>query len=155
MCSFRSCQTRFEFLSQFRKVRNAFECFITQVQTRLPKTKCVWPMKINVICTVSRVYLYMIKSFRVHCTNFLGLHVTLLPTTLVIWYPRMEWPSSRMGWPYNYIGRILIMLAMFSRIDAQAYQKHSVLDPGWPSSICLEEIWKLVGRPVRLEFRWW
>ena len=53
MCSFRSCQTRFEFLSQFRKVRNAFECFITQVQTRLPKTKCVWPMKINVICTVS------------------------------------------------------------------------------------------------------
>ena len=52
MCSFGSCKTRFEFLSQFRKVRNAFECFITQVQTRLPKTKCVWPMKINVICTV-------------------------------------------------------------------------------------------------------
>ena len=49
MCSFGSCQTRFEFLSQFRKVRNAFECFVTQVQTRLPKTKCVWPMKINVI----------------------------------------------------------------------------------------------------------
>ena len=55
MCSFRSCQTRFEFLSQFRKVRNAFECFITQVQTRLPKTKCVWPMKINVICTVCTI----------------------------------------------------------------------------------------------------
>ena len=55
MCSFRSCQTRFEFLSQFRKVRNAFECFITQVQTRLPKTKCVWPMKISVICTVGKV----------------------------------------------------------------------------------------------------
>ena len=52
MCSFGSCKTRFEFLSQFRKVRNAFECFVTQVQTRLPKTKCVWPMKINVICTV-------------------------------------------------------------------------------------------------------
>ena len=52
MCSFGSCQARFEFLSQFRKVRNAFECFVTQVQTRLPKTKCVWPMKINVICTV-------------------------------------------------------------------------------------------------------
>ena len=52
MCSFGSCQTRFEFLSQFRKFRNAFECFVTQVQTRLPKTKCVWPMKINVICTV-------------------------------------------------------------------------------------------------------
>ena len=56
MCSFRSCQTRFEFLSQFRKVRNAFERFITQVQTRLPKTKCVWPMKINVICTVGSHY---------------------------------------------------------------------------------------------------
>ena len=53
MCSFGSCQTRFEFLSQFRKVRNAFECFVTQVQTRLPKTKCVWPMKINVICNVA------------------------------------------------------------------------------------------------------
>ena len=53
MCSFGSCKTRFEFLSQFRKVRNAFECFVTQVQTRLPKTKRVWPMKINVICTVT------------------------------------------------------------------------------------------------------
>ena len=53
MCSFGWCQTRFEFLSQFRKVRNAFECFVTQVQTRLPKTKCVWPIKISVICTVS------------------------------------------------------------------------------------------------------
>ena len=52
MCSFGSCQTRFEFLSQFRKVWN--ECFVTQVQTHLPKTKRVWPMKIkfNVICTV-------------------------------------------------------------------------------------------------------
>ena len=53
MCSFGSCQTRFEFLRQFRKVRNAFECFVTQVQTHLPKTKRVWPMKINVICTVA------------------------------------------------------------------------------------------------------
>ena len=52
MCSFGSCQTRFEFLSQFRK---AFECFVTQVQTHLPKTKRVWPMKINVICTVVRI----------------------------------------------------------------------------------------------------
>ena len=52
MCSFGSCQMRFEFLSQFRKVRNAFECFVAQVQTQLLKTKRVWPMKINVICTV-------------------------------------------------------------------------------------------------------
>ena len=35
MCSFGSCKTRFELLSQFRKVRNAFECFVTQVQTQL------------------------------------------------------------------------------------------------------------------------
>ena len=48
MCSFGSRQTRFEFLSQFRKVRHAFECFVTQ----LPKTKRSWPMKINVICIV-------------------------------------------------------------------------------------------------------
>ena len=60
MCSFGSCKTRFEFLSQFRKVRNAFECFVTQVQTRLPKTKRVWPMKINVICTV--VYFFVTWS---------------------------------------------------------------------------------------------
>ena len=58
MCSFCSCQTRFEFLSQFRKVRNVFECFVTQVQTQLPKTKRVWPMKINVICTVSDILYY-------------------------------------------------------------------------------------------------
>ena len=63
MCSFGSCQTRFEFLSQFRNIRNAFECFVTQVQTRLPKTKCVWPMKINVICTVCAIFtLYMHSS---------------------------------------------------------------------------------------------
>ena len=63
MCSFGSCQTRFEFLSQFRKVRNAFECFVTQVQTHLPKTKCVWPMKINVICIVCPDY-YLNSSRR-------------------------------------------------------------------------------------------
>ena len=61
MCSFGSCQTRFEFLSQFRKVQNAFECFVTQVQTHLPKTKRAWPIKINVICTVRHnVMLYHI-----------------------------------------------------------------------------------------------
>ena len=59
MCSFGSCQTRFELLSQFRKVRNAFECFIAQVQTHLPKTKRVWPMKINVICTVFSIDLIL------------------------------------------------------------------------------------------------
>ena len=63
MCSFGSCQMRFEFLSQFRKVRNAFECFVTQVQTHLPKTKRVWPMMINVICTVCNdrpFYIYIL-----------------------------------------------------------------------------------------------
>ena len=64
MCSFGSCQTRFEFLSQFRKVGNAFECFVTQVQTRLPKTKCVWPMKINVICTVHPVNLKLLNAYQ-------------------------------------------------------------------------------------------
>ena len=36
-----------------RAVRTPNRCDggITQVQTRLPKTKHVWPMKINVICT--------------------------------------------------------------------------------------------------------
>ena len=29
-----------------KPIRNAFECFVTQVQTHLPKTKRVWPMKI-------------------------------------------------------------------------------------------------------------
>ena len=63
MCSFGSCKTRFEFLSQFRKVRNAFECFVTQVQTRLPKTKRVWPMKINAICTVFNLILPLLCLF--------------------------------------------------------------------------------------------
>ena len=64
MCSFGSCKTCFEFLSQFRKVRNAFECFVTQVQTRLPKSKRVWPMKINVICTVCFMHdIYMFYAF--------------------------------------------------------------------------------------------
>ena len=62
MCSFGSCQTRFEFLSQFRKVRNAFECFVAQVQMQLPKTKRIWPMKINVICTVHGLKLIIAVS---------------------------------------------------------------------------------------------
>ena len=55
-------------LSQFRKVRNAFECFVTQVQTRLPKTKCVWPMKINVICTVCSHFMVFTVCFIVLMT---------------------------------------------------------------------------------------
>ena len=82
MCSFGSCQMRFEFLSQFRKVRNAFECFVTQVQTHLPKTKHVWPMKINMICTVNSscqclAILYFDHADEVFC------FATLLP-----WIPR-------------------------------------------------------------------
>ena len=69
MCSFGSCQTRFEFLSQFIKVRNAFKCFVTQVQTRLPKTKCVWPMKINVICTVYGREIKITPSQYLICVN--------------------------------------------------------------------------------------
>ena len=63
MCCFGSCQTRFEFLSQFRKVRNAIECFVTHVQTHLPKTKRIWPMKINVICTVIRLFINILTDF--------------------------------------------------------------------------------------------
>ena len=79
MCSFGSCQTRFEFLSQFRKVRNAFECFVTQVQTHLPKTKRVWPMKINVICTVYRlrVTLIFLYIFSFHPTVKVKVNATL------------------------------------------------------------------------------
>ena len=83
MCSFGSCQTRFELLSQFRKVRNVFECFVTQVQTRWPNTKCVWPMKINVIYTVyllkkietSKANISAMKNFPRHTTErtLLGL----------------------------------------------------------------------------------
>ena len=69
MCSFGSCQTRFEFLSQFRKVRNAFECFVTQVQTHLPKIKRVWPMKINVICTVY-VEKFIYDTIFQHCYDY-------------------------------------------------------------------------------------
>ena len=43
----------FRILKPIQKSSKREKCFITQVQTRLPKTKCVWPMKINVICTVA------------------------------------------------------------------------------------------------------
>ena len=84
MCSFGSCQTRFEFLSQFRKVRNAFECFVTQVQTHLPKTKRVWPMKINVICTVDHLiemhdkphtFLTLVDKTSVHRQDLYGVAI--------------------------------------------------------------------------------
>ena len=76
MCSFGSCQTRFEFLSQFRKVRNAFECFVTQVQTHLPKTKRVWPMKINVICTVyALTFLFFLEFFKSRQGSILSPHL--------------------------------------------------------------------------------
>ena len=40
-------------------------------QTRLPKTKCVWPMKINVICTV---HVANRKRARTKCTPMLPFH---------------------------------------------------------------------------------
>ena len=36
---FRFMPNAFRILKPFRKFRNAFECFVTQVQTHLPKTK--------------------------------------------------------------------------------------------------------------------
>ena len=77
MCSFGSCQTRFEFLSRFKKVRNAFECFVTQVQTHLPKTKRVWPMKINVSGTVclemARCITWDLKNYKDNYGVYAGL----------------------------------------------------------------------------------
>ena len=74
MCSFGSCQTRFEFLSQFRKVRNAFECFVTQVQTRLPKTKRVWPYedKRDLYCNkhLGKKDEIVLRFIFVACTDF-------------------------------------------------------------------------------------
>ena len=73
MCSFGTCQTRFEFLSQFRKVRNAYECFVTQVQTQLPKTKRVWHMKINVYCMLYCMFVNLAPKYKMthisHITN--------------------------------------------------------------------------------------
>ena len=49
---FRFMPNAFRILKPIQKSSKRVECFVTQVQTRFPKTKCVWPMKINVICTV-------------------------------------------------------------------------------------------------------
>ena len=48
--------------TNFREVLNTFECFLMQVQTHLPKTKCVWHMKITVICTVYAIRLILLNS---------------------------------------------------------------------------------------------
>ena len=52
MCSFGSCKMRFEFLSQFRKVRNAFECFVSQVQYAFAKnqTRLAYEDKRDLYC---------------------------------------------------------------------------------------------------------
>ena len=96
MCSFGSCQTRFEFLSQFRKVRNAFECFVTQVQTRLPKTKRIWPMKINVICTVPLCLTYSeVILFADDTTLYASKHfVQLYDTINSDLAEHMEWSRA-------------------------------------------------------------
>ena len=53
MCNFGSCKTRFEFLSQFRKVRNAFQCFVTHVQTLFAKIqmRLAYEDKRDLYCT--------------------------------------------------------------------------------------------------------
>ena len=64
MCSFGSCQTRFEFLSQFRKVRNAFECFVTQVQTQFAKnqTRLAYEDKRDLYCILSHIVFHVINN---------------------------------------------------------------------------------------------
>ena len=96
-----TCQTRFEFLSQFRKVRNAFECFLTQVQTRLPKTKCVWPMKINVICTV---------SIACECYNEL---IT-------------RWLEQLRQWPFQLMNRVHVLCIRFTKSFNNGHSPSSV-----------------------------
>ena len=48
------CENRQTQNVQFRLMPNAFRILkpIQKSSKRLPKTKCVWPMKVNVICTV-------------------------------------------------------------------------------------------------------
>ena len=74
-----------KFLSQFRKAQNAFECFVTQVQTWLPKTKRVWPLKINVIwyCiyiqeheNLKYALVYIVTFYRV-AVEVLGMKILL------------------------------------------------------------------------------
>ena len=98
MSSFGSCKTRFEFLSQFRKVRNAFECFVTQVQTRLPKTKRVWPMKINVICTVCATCNIFDTSIKPSDSVWIYIYITkfcLLMHDLVAMVTRLHYDATR------------------------------------------------------------
>ena len=47
---------QFRFMQNAFRILKPFECFVTQVQTHLPKTKRVWPMKINVMCTVLKCH---------------------------------------------------------------------------------------------------
>ena len=120
MCSFGSCQTRFEFLSQFRKVRNAFECFVTQVQTRLPKTKCVWPMKINMICTVYHPFCLTMRTTFLFNVNWkislwwiisMFLRLCCVETLLsVITNPLNQSHVSQLIWPGNIIHKTCYFL---------------------------------------------
>ena len=69
MCSFGSCQTRFEFLGQFRKVRNALECFVTQVQTHLQKnqTRLAYEDKCDLYCSCKFFSVYeILLNIRIH-----------------------------------------------------------------------------------------
>ena len=70
------CENRQTQNVQFPFMPNAFECFVTQVQTRLPKTKCVWPMKINVICTVLHACVMVILCNTI-CPERKCVHVIL------------------------------------------------------------------------------
>ena len=59
---FRFMPNAFRILKPIQKSsKTCFECFVTQVQTRLANTKRVWPMKINVMCTVRIIFC---KHFR-------------------------------------------------------------------------------------------
>ena len=94
MCSFGSCQTRFEFLSQFRKVRNAFWVFrntganaFANNQTRLAYEDkrdlyCNYKLcfqKLNPTTTIQKYHLFNHLS---HCSPYPNLMFQICPWPL-------------------------------------------------------------------------
>ena len=127
MCSFRSCQTRFEFLSQFRKVRNAFECFVTQVQTRLPKTKCVWPMKINVICTVCLTLWSCIDQTNVSLIVMRIMQTKNMQAIKMLWLMKIK-PVDRLTWIFvtaaEFVAGYFHRLSSVSRVFTHVHEQY-------------------------------
>ena len=67
---------------------------------------------------------------------------SLLPTTLVLCYPRMEWPSSRMGWPYLQLHwqDTATVGHVFTSRCTSIPQTCCFRYTGWPTSICFKKL---------------